>query len=93
MEVEEEHKPVTAVLSSGVSTTTATQHTPKPPVMSDAMVFRPVSNHRVSDRLHAPLQVTSTERPQELMSAHPGPSGQVRLDDCPYNPGNNGIVP
>ncbi|KAI9906701.1 hypothetical protein PsorP6_016556 [Peronosclerospora sorghi] len=32
MEVEEEHEPVTAVVPSGVPTTTATQHTPKPPV-------------------------------------------------------------
>ncbi|KAI9908836.1 hypothetical protein PsorP6_014579 [Peronosclerospora sorghi] len=39
--MEEEHEPVTAVVPSGVPTTTTTQHTPKPPVMSDAMVFRP----------------------------------------------------
>ncbi|KAI9908854.1 hypothetical protein PsorP6_015332 [Peronosclerospora sorghi] len=35
--MEEEHEPVTAVVTSGVPTTTATQHTPKPPVMSDTM--------------------------------------------------------
>ncbi|KAI9912301.1 hypothetical protein PsorP6_009825 [Peronosclerospora sorghi] len=67
MEVEEEHKPVTAVVPSGVPTTTATQHTPKPPVMSDAMVQ------------------TRTEPSR--------PSGQLRLDDRSYNPGDNIIVP
>ncbi|KAI9908909.1 hypothetical protein PsorP6_014948 [Peronosclerospora sorghi] len=94
MEVEEEHEPVTAVVPSGVPTTTATQHTPKPPVMSDAMVFRPGPNHRVSDQLHVPLQVTkSKERPRELTSTHQKPSGQLRLDYRPYNPGDNSIVP
>ncbi|KAI9913504.1 hypothetical protein PsorP6_005701 [Peronosclerospora sorghi] len=94
MEVEEEHEPVTAVVPSGVPTTTATQHTPKPPVMSDAMVFRPGPNHRVSYQLHAPLQVTNSKaRPRELTSTHQEPSGKLRLDDLPYNPGDNSIVP
>ncbi|KAI9905904.1 hypothetical protein PsorP6_013571 [Peronosclerospora sorghi] len=92
--MEEQHEPVTAVVPSGVPTTTATQHTPKPPVMSDNMVFRQGPNHRVSDRLHAPLRVTnSTARPRALMSTHLGPSGQLRLDDRPYNPSDNSIVP
>ncbi|KAI9907462.1 hypothetical protein PsorP6_016191 [Peronosclerospora sorghi] len=65
MEVEEEHEPVTAIVPSGVPTTTATQHTPKPPVMSDAMVFRPGPNHRVSDTLQAPLQVITVRQDRE----------------------------
>ncbi|KAI9911169.1 hypothetical protein PsorP6_009442 [Peronosclerospora sorghi] len=36
--IKEEHEPVTAVVPSGVPTTTTKEHTPKPPVMSDAMV-------------------------------------------------------
>ncbi|KAI9910900.1 hypothetical protein PsorP6_010381 [Peronosclerospora sorghi] len=94
MKVAEEHEPVTVVVPSGVPMTTATQHRPKALVMSDAMLLRTGQNRRVSDRLHAPLQVNnSMARPRELTSTHPGPSFQLRLDDRPYNPGDKSIVP